>query len=288
MASRSPGKLEFKRWLFAPPRPHGAILKDRAVSDLELFYDLVYVAVIGAASSRLASDISVGGVASFAVVFAMIWFAWFNGSMFIELHGREDGRTRLLVFIQMGLLALLAVFTTRAADATGASTGQPFAIAYAAFLAVLTWQWWRVREMDRTSNPSYLRITGYYTGAMLASTLVIAASAALPPDPRLVAWAAFATAWVLVITYAGRARRGGMTEAIQPTDSLVERFGAFTIIVLGEVILGVVSGLRGAELDGLAILTGMLALVIGLGLWWIYFDLVGRRLPRNTRGTITA
>jgi len=289
MASQRSGRLEFKRWLFAPPRPHGAILKDRAVSDLELFYDLVYVAVIGAASGRVASDISVGGVVDFAIVFAMVWFAWFNGSMFIELHGREDGRTRLLVFLQMGILALLAVFTTRATDETLAtSTGQPFALAYAAFLAVLTWQWWRVRELDRTANPSYLRITGYYTGAMLASTLVIGASAALPSDPRLVVWAAFAMAWVLMITYAGRARRGGMTEAIQPTDSLVERFGAFTIIVLGEVILGVVSGLRGAELDGLAILTGMLALVIGLGLWWIYFDLVGRRLPRNTRGTITA
>ena len=41
----------------------------------------------------------------------MLWFAWFNGSLYVELHGREDGRTRLLVFLQMGLLALLAVFT---------------------------------------------------------------------------------------------------------------------------------------------------------------------------------
>jgi len=28
--------------------------------------------------------------------------------------------------------------------------------------------------------------------------------------------------------------------------------------------------------------------VIGFGLWWIYFDLVGRRLPRSTRGTLAA
>ena len=65
------------------------------------------------------------------------------------------------------------------------------------------------------------------------------------------------------------------------TDSLVERFGTFTIIVLGEVVLGVVAGLVPAERDGMTIAVGLLALCIGFGLWWIYFDLVGRRLPRN-------
>ena len=65
------------------------------------------------------------------------------------------------------------------------------------------------------------------------------------------------------------------------TDSLVERFGTFTIIVLGEVVLGVVTGLVAAERDGLTITVALLALWIGFGFWWIYFDLVGRRLPRN-------
>jgi low temperature requirement protein LtrA len=280
----SAGKSEFKSWLFAPPRPHGAVVKDRAVSDLELFYDLVYVAVIGAASAHLATDISVRGVAEFAVIFGMVWFAWFNGSMYVELHGREDGRTRLQVFLQMGILALLAVFTSQAAT----STGTQFAIVYAVFLAVLTWQWWSVRELDRTDRPEYLRITAFYVGAMVVSTLSVAVSAVLPPELRLVVWALYSIAWVLGIHVAGRAQGGGISEAIVPTDSLVERFGAFTIIVLGEVILGVVAGLRVAEPDAMTILTGILSLVIGFGLWWIYFDLVGRRMPRASRGTMAA
>ena len=118
-AVTSAAKSQFKRWLTAPPRPHGAILKDRTVSNLELFYDLVYVAVISQASHHLTEHISLQGFAEFAVIFGMIWFAWFNGSLYIELHGREDGRTRLSVFLQMGVLALLAVFTGDAAGATG-------------------------------------------------------------------------------------------------------------------------------------------------------------------------
>jgi Bacterial low temperature requirement A protein (LtrA) len=79
------------------------------------------------------------------------------------------------------------------------------------------------------------------------------------------------------------ARSSGVGLGLTPTDSLVERFGLFTIIVLGEVVLGVVAGLSVAERDATTIVTGLLALWLGFGFWWIYFDLVGRRLPRANR-----
>ena len=274
-------KGQFKRWLFSPPRPHGAVIKDRTVSNLELFYDLAYVAVIAQASHHLAEHVSLQGFAEFAVVFSMIWFAWFNGSVYVELHGREDGRTRLLVFLQMALLALLAVFTAGAAS----TTGPQFALVYALFLAFMGWQWYSVRELDRTERPEYLRVTAFYVAGMGVSAVVIAATAFLPDSWRIVAWAVFIAAWIggLQLGSRGQSR---MSAAILPTESLVERFGLFTIIVLGEVILGVVAGLSTGEQDAMTIVTGVLALVVGFGLWWIYFDLVGRRLPRQGRGTI--
>jgi low temperature requirement protein LtrA len=276
-------KGQFKRWLSSPPRPHGDIIEDRSVSFLELFYDLAYVAVITQVAHRLAEDISVTGVAEFAVVFSMIWIAWFNGSLYVELHGREDGRTRLLVFVQMGLLVLMAVFAEHAADTSGAA----FALAYAAFLGLMTWHWYAVRRLDATERPEYMGITAIYVGAMLVSTIAIAATALLAPDLRLVLWAVFSVAWLVGIQLAAIAPRYGMSEAIIPTDSLVERFGLFVIIVLGEVIFGVVGGLSAAEVDVKTITTGSLALIVGFGIWWIYFDLVGRRLPRRDRGTIS-
>jgi low temperature requirement protein LtrA len=54
------------------------------------------------------------------------------------------------------------------------------------------------------------------------------------------------------------------------------------IIVLGEVIVGAVDGMaaiRPIELDELVI--GLLGVVIAIGLWWIYFDLVSHRAPRS-------
>jgi low temperature requirement protein LtrA len=116
----------------------------------------VYVAVIGQAAHHLGEHVSVRGLAEFAVVFALIWIAWINGSLYLELHGREDGRTRSIVFVQMGILVLLAVFTADAADGSGRS----FALVYAVFLVLQTGLWYTVWLQDRQDYPEFLAATG--------------------------------------------------------------------------------------------------------------------------------
>jgi low temperature requirement protein LtrA len=265
-------KRQFKDWFWQPPRPHGAVDPDRVVTNLELFYDLVYVAVISQVAHRLAGDVSPRGVFEFAVVFGMIWLAWINGTLYLEIHGRQDGRTRVAVFVQMGVLALLAVFAGNAAGDSGAS----FAVTYAVLLAVLSWLWYSVRGQDA---PEYGRITAVYVVAMVASIAVVLVSAVLPPAPRLLLWAGLCLGWVIAFPILGRSRT--FATSVAPTESMVERFGLFTIIVLGEVVLGVVDGLSHTSTDVLAIATGLLALGIGFGFWWAYFDIVGRRMPRR-------
>ena len=272
----------FKRWFWRPPRAHGEVIADRQVSVLELFYDLVYVAVLGQASHHLATHVTVRGVAEFAVVFALIWIAWINGSLYLELHGREDGRTRSLVFVQMGILVLLAVFTADAAD----GSGWGFAVVYAIYQVLQTWLWYSVWRQDRRDDSEYQALAGRYVAGMGVSAAVIGASAFLAATPRLLVWAGLAAAWIVGIVLAARSSRVGL--GLTPSDSLVERFGLFTIIVLGEVILGVVAGLSVAERDVKTIVTGLLALSLGFGFWWIYFDLVGRRLPRADGGAVSS
>src|SRR5579859_1806903 len=105
----------FTRWFWRRPRPHGATIRDRRVSPLESLYDLVYAVVIAQAAHPLEQHVSARRAGAFAVVFALTWIAWTNGSLYLELHGREDGRTRAFVFIQIGVLALVAVFAATAA-----------------------------------------------------------------------------------------------------------------------------------------------------------------------------
>ena len=50
----------------------------------------------------------------------------------------------------MGILALLAVFTGEAAG----ETGVPFAVVYAAFLALMGWHWYASASSIGSSAPS--------------------------------------------------------------------------------------------------------------------------------------
>ncbi len=232
--------------------------------------------VIAQAAHHLAAHLSARSFLEFVVIFGLIWIAWLNGTIYHDLHGQEDGRTRTFVFVQMGILALLAVFT---GDAAG-SSGMAFALTYVAFFLVMTWLWYGVRRRD---SEEYMALTARYLFGMVVTTAVMALSAFMEDDLRLLIWALVAIGWVAgtPLLSVATERSGAPGPRFTFADSGVERFGLFTIIVLGEVVVGVVDGLGEAELDALTITTGMIALVVGFGLWWIFFDHVGRRLPRD-------
>jgi low temperature requirement protein LtrA len=50
--------------------------------------------------------------------------------------------------------------------------------------------------------------------------------------------------------------------------------------VLGEILTGVVAGLASQPISGLTLSVGLVAVVVGFGAWWTYFDFAGQRPPR--------
>jgi len=224
-------------------------------------------------------DVSWSGAVDFAVVFGLIWIGWFNGAQFHELHGREDGRNRSLIFLQMGILTVLAVFTGHAAS----TDGEPFAITYAILLAVLVLQW---ASVYRTDAPEYRPGVLRYVAGLVVSIGALLASSGMEENGRVAVWAAVVVGSIaLVVVYLLRFSDDSL--GIRATPSMAERYGLFIIIVLGEVVLGVVDGLRAVgDLDFRTVATGLLGLSIAFGFWWTYFDYVGRRLPRQDGGSL--
>ena len=49
---------------------------------------------------------------------------------------------------------------------------------------------------------------------------------------------------------------------------MIQRFDLFTIIVLGEVVVGVVNGIADAGRTPIAVVTGIRGLGIGFAYWW--------------------
>jgi low temperature requirement protein LtrA len=270
----------FGRYFWQPPRAHGEILEQREVSFLELFYDLVYVVVISQAANHFSGDVTWAGAARFAVVFGLIWVAWINGAVYHDLHGRAEGRTRTYVFLQMGILALLAVFTS---EATG-EEGPAFALVYSLYLLLLGWLWYAVRRRD---DPGFRPVTTPYIAGVMASALVVAGSALLPDAARLATWGLVVAGWVAGLALLDWRNGATRDTSISASASMVERFDLFTIIVLGEVVVGVVQGITEAGRTPIPVVTGILGLGIGFAYWWSYFDLVGSRRVSSARTSLS-
>lgn len=122
---------------------------ERSVTFLELFYDLAYVAIVAQVGHGLVDDLSRVSLTKFVLLFAMMFWAWLNGTLYHELHGNNDIRSRIFTFAQMIFLVGMGVFAHAAFD----GMYQRFAGSYALFLTVIGYLWWRTGVYDPLHKP---------------------------------------------------------------------------------------------------------------------------------------
>src|SRR5712671_3722406 len=275
--SRRERWARLRRLLWQPPRAHGEQPHQRVVGPLELFYDLAVVVLVAQDAHHFAGHLTWRGLGEFAAIFTLVWIAWTNGSLHHELHGYDDARARSTFLLQILVLAAMGAFIPEAGGARGAA----FAVAAAVLFAVLAVLWLLAARGDR---PEYRRASRLFVAGTAGCAVLLAGTVLLPAGARVPAWgvvdAAYLAGFAAVLLTAGPAQAPGLIV----TEALTERFGAFIIIVLGETLTGVVAGLSGRPISALTLAVGLVAVVVGFGAWWTYFDLAGQRQPRPERG----
>jgi low temperature requirement protein LtrA len=267
-----------RRSLWQPPRPHGEAPRERVVGPLELFYDLAVVVLVAQAAHHLAGHLTWSGLGEFTAIFTLVWIAWANGSLHHDLHGHDDARARSTFLVQIVVLAAMGAFIPQADGARGAA----FAVAAGVLFAVLTVLWLLASRGD---GPEYRRPTRLFVIGTAACAVLLAGTALLPAGARVTAWGLLDAAYLAGYVAVVRTSTPTQAAAMAISDALTERFGAFTIIVLGETLTGVVAGLSGEPVSAMTLAVALVAVVVGFGAWWTYFDLVGQRRPRPERRT---
>jgi low temperature requirement protein LtrA len=244
--------------------------RGRTATWLELFYDLAFVVVVAVLGERLHDEISATGLASFAGYFALVWWLWASHTFYADRYDTDDLVYRLLATAQM--LAVLVIGASLTAGPAGSTL--VFAAGYAAARLVLLAMYARVyRHVAETRR----LVGGYLVGFGLAAALWTG-SVFVPEQARIAMWAmAFtidlATPWVM--------RR---QQAAVPLDvsHLPERFGLFTILVLGESLAAVMAGLRQLDWALGPVLTAAFGTAVATTLWWMYFDNAEGSVVRRT------
>lgn len=254
---------------WGPPKKFDPHFEERRISWLELFFDLVYVIAISRITHHLAMHISLEGFLQYSFLFILIFWGWLNGSLYYDIHGSEGLRTRLMTLWQVMIIAALAVTIDQPSPTWYINTTIVFMI----MQLYITYLWWSVGFYDR----SHRRYNRPYTILFLLALALMGVSLFVPQS-----WAKFIAVIVIICNYAPpfiahRLLRQSSLD-LSLSSSMSERLGLFTIIVFGEVVLGVVNGIsKVSTLSFLVWLNFALAISIVFALWWIFFALTSNR-----------
>jgi low temperature requirement protein LtrA len=260
----------------------------RGTTPLELLYDLSFVVAVSGAAAGLhgalaahsealaahaaaatgaADAIQPPGIGSalakYAMVFFAIWWAWMNFTWFASAFDTDDVLYRLMVLVQMsGALVLAAGVPAgfQRADFTVITIG--YTIMRAGMIAL----WVR----SAVEHPPLRR-----TGLLVAGGLAVVQALwllrlLLPPVAGVVAFCALVLAEVAIPFVAENV--AGRTP--WHPGHIADRYGGFTVIVLGEVILASSASIQQASTEGLSadlIMIGIGGLIGVFSLWWLYF-----------------
>ena len=240
----------------------------RASTPLELLFDLCFVVAVAGAAGALHHDLAEGkighGLLSYIVVFFAIWWPWVNFTWFASAYDTDDVIYRLLTFVQIaGVLVVSAGVPSAFID----MDFRLLLIGYVVMRIALVAQWLRAAYEDSDGRSVAIRFA-------IGVGLVQLAWVFRPLLPTPFDVMGFGVLAVLDLSVPIWAERAGRHTPWHP-EHIGERYGLFTIIVLGECILAVSGAVQlaltagGISLSLLAVAVGGLLLV--LALWWSYF-----------------
>ena len=270
-------------WL-TPMRPRSAEENHRVATPLELFFDLCFVVAVAQAAAPLHHDISeahvLHGVQSYLMVFFAIWWAWMNFTWFASAYDTDDDVYRITTLVQIAGALVLAAGIGPAFDE---NQYLGITIGYVVMRLALVAQWLRAAHADPQRRQTAIR---YAAGIGLVQVLWLL-RLTLPEGWGTSSFLLLAVLEVLVPIVAERAPGGPTT---YHPHHIAERYGLFTIIMLGESVSAATIAIR-TGLDTGKHVPDLISLAVGgivivFALWWLYFDRSAQGLLTSLRTSI--
>ncbi|WP_245691628.1 low temperature requirement protein A [Streptomyces katrae] len=264
---------------YVPMTARSRVEGHRTATTLELFFDLCFVVAIAQAGQRLVHALAEGhpggGVVGYFFVFFGVWWAWMNFTWFASAYDCDDVPYRVTTLVQIAGVLVYAAGVGRAFDTNDWTVA---VIGYLIMRVALTAQWLRAAAGE--SGAARSAALKYAAGLVLCQAGWVALLFA--PD----AW----KRWLFLVLVVAELLVPVVAESGHQTPwhahHIAERYGLFTIIVLGETIAASTVAVKSAidEHDALGVLLPIAAggLLIVFAAWWIYFAVpVHERLTSN-------
>ncbi|MFD8952192.1 low temperature requirement protein A [Streptomyces xanthophaeus] len=253
---------------YAPMTARSREEHHRAATPLELFFDLCFVVAIAQCGASLVHALAEGhpgaGVIGYFFVFFGVWWAWMNFTWFASAYDCDDVPYRIATLVQIAGVLVYAAGVSLAFDENDWTVA---VVGYLIMRVALTAQW--LRAASGESGPARTSALTYAAGLVICQAGWVGLLFAPEGAKR----------WLFLVMVAAElsvplvAERGHQTP--WHAHHIVERYGLFTIIVLGETIAASTVAVKSAvdEHEALGELLPIAAggLLIVFAAWWIYF-----------------
>ncbi|WP_164511319.1 low temperature requirement protein A [Levilactobacillus mulengensis] len=255
------------------PRTITNTIENRKISWLELFSDLVYVVIIHSFVENLSEHFNLYGFVTFWVLFLFFFNTWTNMVLYFDLHGKNNLRNVFFALLQIIAIAVTATFTPDVF--AGHYTG--FILAYS--FNQLIYMYLYLRTM--IADPLHATTTRPFLIAYVVGEALFIGSIAVP---NMVVQQGLIIVSLLIFVSTVMAESGNFDREFRQrqipfelNSAILERYGLFTMIVLGESLAGIIEHMA-EEHTHLADYTHfVIAMVCIIGTWMIYYTLMDER-----------
>ena len=246
------------------PVPGPTPEQERSATWLELFFDLIFVINVAGLTHHLVAHPGLHALGQVAVLYVPLFLVWAGHTTYATRF--DDGSTlqTILTLLLMFMLAGSAVYVQSGMDPHAPT----FAHAQAGARLVLVLLY--LEAFARV--PAARRFSGLLLAAFALSALAWGARGLVPDTWR--PWL-YVSAVALELLVPLLAASGFGRWPAHPSH-LPERLGLFTIIVLGEAVLGIVVGAVHLAGSAPARLAVTMSFALPVGIWWFYFRLLDR------------
>ena len=249
---------------------------ERHASWLELFFDLVFVLAVSRLSQILAGQSDLVGFAKFALLFVPVWWNWVGYTFYADRFETDETAYRLLMFAGM---ASVAAWSLTLAGAFTPAGDLPFVVCTVLGRLVLITLYIRANYYVPLARP----LTNQFITGISIAVSTFALSLFFPAPYRYYLWA---VAMLIELCIPFLNLRVSRTVPVD-FSHIPERFGLFTIIVLGEAVISTANGASVAEWTPMTIAAAGVGFSMAAAVWWLNFDFVddgairsGRLIPR--------
>ncbi|WP_338452465.1 low temperature requirement protein A [Niallia oryzisoli] len=249
-------------------------MEEKKVTWLELFYDLLFVAAVAAATHVLLhvedSHIHTEYLVKFVLIFIPIWWAWVGQTIFVNRFGKDLFHQRIFLILQMFFVLIMTSSLSADFDPNYLS----FLIGYIGLRAMTAIQYLIVQRIETGVR----KLAALFLGRYFWIGIVISLFSVFFDS-----WVRYAVLYSgilidIIVPILGRK----CLEKVPPnTAHLLERFGLFTIILFGEALISTLAVIQPTQGNWNSINFAIISFILIISMWWQYFDNMEKKLDKS-------